>query len=155
MRFTLAQLRKLPMPHNYIEELDLSEELANFEDIISAKNAYVNGEIVEIGKDKYQVNMNINIELTLSSAISLKEVPFKIEVDCSEIYATNSEDDEDINLIVGQTIDTREAVITNVIINKPMRVVGEGEELDYENTDSSVDSEINNPFASLKDLLNK
>ena len=36
MRFTLAQLRKLSLPYRYEEELDLSEELAGFEDILSS-----------------------------------------------------------------------------------------------------------------------
>ena len=34
MRFTLAQLKKLSMPYNYSETLDLSSDLNGLEDII-------------------------------------------------------------------------------------------------------------------------
>ena len=56
MRFTLAQLRKLQMPHKFNEELDLSGDLDGFEDIIKANPCHVQGEIKERGVDTYLYN---------------------------------------------------------------------------------------------------
>lgn len=154
MRYTLAQLRKTKMPHFFEEELNLSEDLNGFEDIIGSKTAYVTGEINEVGIDEYLFKMNIQIDLVLQSAISLKEVEYHVDTDCEELYGLNSSLDEDINLIEGQTIDTKEAVITNIIINKPMRVVLAGEELKVESPELE-EKTVNSAFASLKDLLDK
>ena len=153
MRFTLAQLRKYPMPHKFNEVLDLSEELDGFEDIIKANPCYVEGEIKERGVDTYLVSFNFEIELIMEDSVSLKEISYIIEANAEEIYTT---DDliEDGFLIDGQTVDTKEAVLTNVLIAKPMSyTVEEDYEFEQEDFEEEEEEYINPAFASLKDLL--
>ena len=153
MRFTLAQLRKISMPYSFDESLDLSEELDGHEDIISTGPCHVHTVIKERGIDTYLCIFNINIKLTLEDSVSLEEVPYLIETTAEEIFST-SDEIEDVFLIDGQTLDTKEAILTNILIAKPMSFTNEEFESDIE--EESIESEdeyINPAFASLKDLL--
>lgn len=154
MRFTLAQLRKLQMPYKVFEKLDLSADLDNFEDIIRTSNVEVNYEIRERGLDTYLVTFNFKVELIMQCSISLKEVSVTIEENAEELFSTD-DSLEDVFLIEGQTLDTYEAVLTNVLINKPMTVVAEGVdfESDEEPEEDTQEEKINPAFAKLKDLL--
>ena len=154
MRLTLAQLRKLAMPYRCSEELDLKEDLVDFEDIINTSNVHVEYEIRERGIDTYLVEFKYEITLTMQCSITLNEVDYVISEEASEIFTTDSEM-EDVFLIEGQTLDTKEAVLTNVLINKPMTVSTEGVEFisDEEPTEDIEEEKINPAFAGLKDLL--
>ena len=154
MRFTLAQLRKLRMPYHFTEELDLSDELNDFEDIISVENCIVNGEIRERGIDTYMIKFEIISDLIMRCAVTLEEVPYRIETIAEEVFS-NDETLEDAFPIEGQTVDTKEAVLTNILIAKPMTIVAEGVEFESdEDYEEEVEEEKINPaFASLKDLL--
>ena len=153
MRFALAQLRKLSLPYELSEDLDLSDELDGYEDIISSKPAHINYTITELSLDKYLVHMEIEIELVLESAISLKHLNKSISCASDEIYMQNPSEDEDINPFIGQTLDTKEAVITNILCEKPMRSIIEGEEFESDEEEDSNEEKVNPAFASLADLL--
>lgn len=156
MRLALAQLRKLSMPYHTSEDLDLSEELNGYEDIISSNNAHINYDISYLSEDRYLVKMDISIDFVVESAISLKHLNKSISCKSDEIYAMNPSEDEDVNSFVGQTLDTKEAVITCILCEKPMRSVGEDEYFESDDIDSEdEDGEINSAFASLADLLKK
>ncbi len=155
MRFTLAQLRKLRMPYSFNEELNLESELVGFEDILTAGMVNVIGVVNEIGKDKYSVEMDISVDLTLESAISLEPIPYSIETKTEEVYSVEDDDTVgDVSIIVGQTLDTVEAVVTSILIAKPMRMTKDDEEfISDEVIEEEVEEKVNPAFASLKDLL--
>lgn len=154
MRFTLAQIRKLQMPYRFEEELDLSEDLDGFEDIISVQPCKVTAEIKERGVDTYLFQFHISMDLEMECAITLQGVPYHIETSADEIF-TVDDSIEDAFLIEGQTIDTKEAILTNVLIAKPMTIVAEG--VDFESDEEPEIEQkaesVNPAFASLKDLL--
>lgn len=154
MRIAIAQLRKMKLPYSYEEELDLKEELDGFEDIIESSICKIRGVISSISLDRYLVKMDISIDLTIESAISLKPIIKNISFSCEEIYDRDSQEDEDINLIVGQTLDTKEAIITQILCNKPMRTIGEDEIFEDDNIIEDLEEDDINPaFASLRDFL--
>ncbi len=152
MRLTLAQLRKLPMPYHCHECLNLKEQLEHFEDIISVSDAVIDYEIKERGIDAYLVQFHFEIDLILECAVTLKEVPYHIAADAEELFTTD-ESDEEAFMISNQTLDTTEAVVTNILIQKPMKVVAEGVEFENDEEDDEPDDGINPAFAKLKDLL--
>lgn len=151
MRFTLAQLRKFSMPYSFDESLDLSNELDGFEDIISSKPCEVHTVIKERGIDTYLCTFNIRIEVVMEDSVSLKEVPYTIETTAEEVFSTDDSID-DVFLIDGQTLDTKEAILTNILVNKPMSLTNEEFESDIEEEEPE-ERKINPAFASLKDLL--
>ena len=155
MKLTLAQLRKLQMPYRYSEELDLKEELVDFEDIIDTSLVHVDYEIRERGIDTYLVEFKYEVTLTMQCSITLNEVEYVISEEGSEIFSTTDEV-EDVFLIEGQTLDTKEAILTNLLINKPMTVSTEGAEFisdEEPEVEEFEEEQINPAFAGLKNLL--
>ncbi len=151
MKLTLAQLRKLPMPYSFREEMDLSEDLLGFEDICSVSSCQIKGKIKERGIETYAVEMEIHIQIGVKCAITLKEVPVHIETTAEELFSTDPSL-EDAFAIHGQTLDTKEAVLMNILIAKPMKVVAEDATFEPEKEDSEQE-QINPAFASLKHFL--
>ena len=91
----------------------------------------------------------------MEDSISLKEIPYLIETTAEEIFSTDASM-EDVFVIDGITIDTKEAILTNILINKPMSVTNEEFESDFdedEDVEEVSEEYINPAFASLKDLL--
>ena len=150
MKFTLAQLRNKKFPFTYEEELDLKEDLLGFEDVLDASMCHIKTTIHERGEETYLCNFNINIDLTLKDSISLEEVPYKIETSAEEIFSTDKEI-EDAIMIEGITLDTKEAILTAILIAKPMSYSKETFEDDIE--EEVEEEKINPAFAGLKDLL--
>lgn len=152
MRMTLAQLRKVSMPYHITEELDLSNELAGFEDVRSVKPVKVNYTICERGIDTYYVAFSFEVELVMECSVTLQDVPYIIKDFAEEIFTTD-DSIEDAFIIDEQTLDTKEAVLTNILINKPMSVVADGVDFEDEITEKEESDNINPAFAKLKDLL--
>ena len=152
MRFTLAQLNKLQLPYEFIDDVDLKDDLIGLEGILDIKSLNVKGKIKSEFNGIYKIGFNLQCILVLECAISLKPVEYEIETSFDEEFSLNENDD--CFLINGQTLDTKEAIITNLLINKPVRVIADGESFDDED-DHFEDEETvsNNPFESLKDLL--
>ncbi len=150
MKFTLAQLRKLSFPYEYDETLDLSNELNGLEDILSSGLCKIHTAINLAGEEDYVLNFQIEIDLKVQDAISLKEIPLHLDITSKEVYSKDTERD-DCTVIEGLTLDTREAIIAAILENKPM--VSSNEEFEDEIVDEDEEEKINPAFASLKDLL--
>ncbi len=152
MKVTLAALNKLGFPYHFEEDLDLTEDLKGLEDILKVNNTNVKGSIFKINEDTYKVSFKVSSSLVLESSISLKEVLFNLDINFEEYFTTDI-NAEDAFVIEGQTLDTKEAVITNILINKPMSQSLADEE--FESAEEVVEEEpkVNEAFKSLKDLL--
>lgn len=151
MRLTLAQLHKLAMPYHCTEELDISDELTGFEDIRSMSKVIVEYDIHERGLDTYFITFRFKVDLIMQCAITLQDVPYTISAEAEEIFTTDDTIEEAF-IITGQTLETKEAVVTNVLIQKPMTVYAEGISFEDEGSIEEEDT-INPAFAKLKDLL--
>ncbi|MCR5786372.1 MAG: hypothetical protein K6G28_01565 [Acholeplasmatales bacterium] len=156
MKYTVFQLRKLKMPFELEEEFDFSNDLNGFEDIISASKANVVERISQITDDTWTVDADIKIELILQSAISLKEIPYKVETNASFEYTLdkNLADDSDAILVENNTIDTTDAILTEILCQKPMTSILEGEEFESDEV-KAPEEKVNPAFAGLADLLKK
>lgn len=152
MRFTLAQLNKLQLPYEFIDDVDLKDDLIGLEGILDIKSLNVKGKIKSEFNGIYKIGFDLQCVLVLECAISLKPVEYEIETSFDEEFSLNENDD--CFLINGQTLDTKEAIITNLLINKPVRVIADGESFDDEDDHfEEEETPSNNPFKSLKDLL--
>ena len=152
MRFTLAQLRKLQMHYSYEETLDLSAEINGLEDIVSVSPCVVKSTIKDRGDETYKVSFHINVNLVLEDSVTLKHFDYLIDVDAEEIFSSD-ESNEDAFVIDGITLDTKEAIVANILINKPMTTTSAEFESDEVEVEDSKEENINPAFASLKDLL--
>ena len=152
MKFTLAQLRKLSFPYEYHETLDLSDKLNGLEDILKSGPCDVYTAINLAGEDDYVLNFDIEIDIVVQDAVSLKEIPLHLDIKSKELYSTDK-DKDDCTIIEGLTLDTSEAIIASILENKPMTSTNEdfADEIDEED---EKEENVNPAFASLKDLLN-
>ena len=150
MRFTLAQLRKFNMPYEYDEQIDLKSDLVGIEDIVDSSICSVHSVIRDRGDGSFKINFKINLTLTLEDAVSLSHIEFPIDIDAEEIFS-DDESIEDAFLIEGITLDTKEAILANILINKPMTT--SNEDFNQEIDEEEPEEKINPAFASLKDLL--
>ena len=149
MQLTLAQLRKVTFPYIVDEEMDLTKELNDFEDIISISLVKVHSVIKERGIDTFAISFTIDCELTLEDSVSLDPVVYPVHTFAEEIFTTDSSL-EDVFLIDGITLNTKEAVITNILCEKPMSYTLCDFKSDPEPDEEKPD--INPAFAALKDL---
>ena len=152
MQLTLAQLRKVTFPYTVDEDLDLTKELNGFEDIISISLVHVHSVVRERGIDTYEISFHITCELTLEDSVSLEPIVYPVDTKADEIFTTDSEL-EDVFLIDGITLNTKEAVITNILCEKPMSYTLCEFESDPEPDMEEEKSDINPAFAALKDLM--
>ncbi len=153
MRYATSDLRKMQLPLTETSEIDFSSELIGLEDILSCSKANV---VETISKQDtfYKIDASININLIIESAISLKEVPYEINTNVTFLY-TNDKDDVsefDAILIENGMIDTYDAILTEILCNKPMTVCLPGEVF---TSDEEDNDNINPAFAGLADLLKK
>ena len=151
MQLTLAQLRKVTFPYTVEEDIDLTDVLNGFEDIISVSNVHVTSTIRERGIDTYHISFHIVCELTLEDSVSLEPVSYPIDTRAEEIF-TKDETLEDVFLIDGITLNTKEAILTNILCEKPMSYTLCEFESDPEPNEEEK-SDINPAFAALKDLI--
>ena len=152
MKFALAQLTKLSFPYEFEEELDLSLELDGFEDIISSSKAKVKSIINQYSQEEYLFDFDIDVDLVVEDSISLKPINLNIKTKGRELFSNNPER-EDAFEIIGNTLDTKEAIIMLILSEKPMSSTNEEFTDDNDSFDDEEDTTINPAFASLKDLL--
>ena len=152
MKFTIAQLRKLSMPYQFSEDIDLSSDLNGLEDILKVLSTHVTETIYNRGDDSYRIDFTIDCNLILSDSITLEEIEYPINAKASEVFSTD-EKEEDAFLIEGITLDTKEAIIANILCNKPMSITNYEDEISDVEEDNKEDDHVNPAFASLKDLL--
>ena len=95
--------------------------------------------------------IDIKCTLTLPCAITLDEVEYIIDLSVEEVFTSNKEDES--NNIEGITIDLFPVIWSNILLDKPMRVVSKNayDKVDFENTEFE-EEEKQNVFASLKKL---
>lgn len=152
MKWAVPELRRMNKPVVFDETLDLSNEIVGFNGVKKVSPIHVFGKGYEYEENHFLFSMKIEALLTLTCAITLEDIPYSISLDVEEIFGYDQEDDLDINLIDGQTIDLIPSILTNIIVNIPMRVVKDGA---VHNDDIEEKDEINPAFASLAEYFKK
>ena len=121
MKWSLQQLLKIQkFPYYFEETMDLSEEIEEIEDIYEIGPVNITGSINRLDDETYQFVYRIQVKLVLQCALTLDPVEYLFDEEYDEIYST-TEDDEYI-LIEKNTIDTRQMVWSNIIIDKPINI---------------------------------
>lgn len=151
MKWTTHELIKLVNTNNEIDEVvDLSGYIENT-DIIRISPVEVTGDFEIYDAEEFAFYLDIRCTLTLPCALTLEEVEYPVDLSVEEVFTTYK--DEESNTIDGITIDLLPIIWSNILLDKPMRVVSENahEKVDFENTEFE-EEETTNVFASLKKL---
>ena len=150
MKWALAQLRKLEKPFTFEYDYDLMSSLVNKDDIIAVKKCHIIGKCYEVAYEEYMFELDINADLVMQCAISLLDVDVPLNLQTTVRFSYLGDDSSDDYPIIKDTIDLDTAVLSEIVLNIPYRVVKEG----YENTFSDEDDTeyVNPSFLALKEL---
>ncbi len=101
--------------------------------------------------EEFVFYLDIKCTLVLPCAVSLDEVEYLIDLSVEEVFTEHKSDDS--NIIEGITIDLLPIIWSNILLEKPMRVLSPNayDKVDFENTEFDED-ELENAFANLKKL---
>ena len=148
MKWTLGQLAKIEKPIVVNYELNLSDNLDKMPDVKAISMVKISGEGYELGFDEYVFSLDVKCELTMVCAISLEDVIYPLEFHTDEIFKTENNDGDDVNLVTN-IVDLDDVILSNIIMRIPMKVVKEG--ATYK--DEEKEEYINPAFADLKKYL--
>ena len=151
MKWAVAQLRKLKKPYSFEYDFDLMNALTNSGDVLECHACHIDGIMREYGVDEYQFDLHIELDLVMQCAVSLEPVDVSLDFDTTVRYSYDDDDSSDNYLILKETVDLDEAVLSEIILNIPYRVVKEGYE-DLYNEPIEEEKPVNSSFAILKDL---
>ena len=149
MKWTLGQLAKISKPIEVNYELNLTDYLDKMPDVRDISTVKINGMGYELGFDEYVFSLDIKCDLTMTCAISLEDVIYPLEFHTDEIFKTENNDGDDVNLVTN-IVDLDEVVLSNIIMRIPMKVVKEG--ITY-SEEENKEEYINPAFADLKKYL--
>jgi uncharacterized metal-binding protein YceD (DUF177 family) len=155
LKWTIQELIKKAKNDNLIEErIDLRNLLRpEFEDLVDILETDVDGEYYYYQDENLFVfDLHIKTTLIMLCSITLEEVSVDLDFDSQLNFSVNYIDD-DTHVIEGITIDLKPYVFSEILIEKPMKVIAKGASRKY--NDESIEltneeKEENNPFAKLK-----
>lgn len=150
MKWTIQELIKLENINNeYSDVLDFSDKIEKT-DIIAISDVYVDGEFEIFDQEEFVFFTHVECTISMECALTLKPVEVKLSFDTEDVFSTF--EDENNYTIDGITVDLYPVLWSNILLEKPMRVISPGayDEFEYENTEFE-DDDINSAFAKLKD----
>ena len=155
LKWTIQELIKKAKNDNLIEaKIDLRNLLRpEFEDLVDILETDVDGEYYYYQDENLFVfDLHIKTTLIMLCSITLEEVSVDLDFDSQLNFSVNYIDD-DTHVIEGITIDLKPYVFSEILIEKPMKVIAKGAYKKY--NDESIEltneeKEENNPFAKLK-----
>ena len=149
MKWAIPQLRKLTKPFEFEYDFDLMNELVNKDDILDVLKCHIKGNCYEVSYDEYLFDLDIDTELKMVCSVSLLDVLVPLKFKTQVRFSYLIDDSSDDYPIIKDTINLDEAVLSEIVLNIPFKVVKEG----YEDEFSDIEEEKINPsFEALKDL---
>lgn len=151
MKWTIHELTKNQSQDNTFEAvLDFSDRI-NGSDILKISEVEISGDYEIYDNNEYVFFINIVCTLTMGCAITLDNVDVQLDFEVEEIFTANK--DDEFNMIEGITIDLLPIIWSNIILEKPMRVVSANAQHDFESDNIEIEA-VNDVFSKLKDFKN-
>lgn len=151
MKWAVPQIRKLAKPFSVDYDFDLKEHLSGFDDIVAVNKCHISGKCFETSYDEFLFDLDIELELVMICSVTLDEIIVPLDFDTQIRFSYNDDDSSDDYLITKDTVNLDEAVLSEIVLNLPLKVVKEG----YENVfsgEEEIEEEINPGLQALKDL---
>jgi uncharacterized metal-binding protein YceD (DUF177 family) len=155
LKWTIHELIKKAKNDNIIEgKLDLrpymKPDLIDFVDIL---DTFIMGDFhYNENEELFVFNIQIKTTIIMLCAISLEEIPVEVSFS-SELNFSKKYFDDNTHLIDGITIDLKPYIFSEILIEKPMRIISSKAYEEYhESLEKLSDVELmeNSPFAKLK-----
>jgi len=125
MKWSLQQLNRYSNEDLvFSTEFNFDDRISNVTSLISVSTVLVNGTCRCIGVDRYKFDLHIDATLELEDSWTLEPVPFKIDMDVTEVF-DRLDTDDDVRIIEKNTVDLTDVVWENILLSIPMRIVKE------------------------------
>lgn len=122
MKWSLQQLyRYFNEPLKFEGEVNYSEYAKNVGDILRMDDVHYSGTCKVSGNDRFIFDLNIKATLYLEDAWTLDEVEFKIDIDVTEIFSKDI-NEEEARYIEKNTVDLYDVIWENVLLEKPISI---------------------------------
>jgi len=154
MKWTIHELIRIYNQDNTFEgDIDFSDWIEKT-DIIRISKCHVEGDFEIYNNDEYVFYMDIVCTLTLPCAITLQEVDYEIDISVEETLSTVK--NEDFHIIEGITVDLLPIIWSNIVLEKPMRILSENayDNFSENNIELEADENEKNAFSKLKNFKN-
>ncbi len=148
MKWTIAYLKKNVTSNN---EFDLNLDLSSYiedTDIVKISDVLVVGDYEIYDDVDFSFYFDVSCTITMNCAITLEEVDVLIKFEVEELLSTEKK--EDYLLIDGITVDISSLIWSNILLEKPYRVVKEG--ASFEESDDEPTKTMNNVFSNIEDF---
>lgn len=118
----------LDLKLNKIKEINI-DDIVNIDksfyentDIRSISDVKIKGKIIYHGEDLFELLLNIDCDLILPCSITLDDVKRHVNINISEDLSENSEEN---NKIINNSIDLIPIIWQNIILEVPLKVIGD------------------------------
>ena len=126
MKWSVAQLKKLTVnPYKFSTEFDFSEEAKTIEDILNIGITLVEGTITREDDDLFKCQYHLMVKLTLTCALTLEPVEYSMDINQEDLIGYANQDNDDVIEIINNTVNLRNIIWDNILVNIPIRVVRE------------------------------
>ncbi len=126
MKWSVAQLKKLTVnPYQFSTEFDFSEEAKTIEDILNIGVTLVKGTITREDDDIFKFNYHLQVNLTLACSLTLDPVDYLMDISQEDLIGYADDNNDDVIEIINNTIDLRNIIWDNILVNIPIRIVRE------------------------------
>ncbi len=155
LKWTIHELIKKATNDNEINEsLDLRKYLRDdFIDLVDILETSVTGNFTYHEIDElFAFNLKIQTTLIMLCSITLKEIPVNLEF-YSQLNFSIEFIDDDTHVIEGITIDLEPYIFSEILVEKPMKIVSrDAYDKYHEELEELSEEELieNSPFARLK-----
>ena len=152
MKWAIPQLRKLAKPFDFEYDFDLFNELQVKNDIKEVKKCHVKGVCYEVSYDEYLFDLNVDLELVMVCSVSLLDVLVPLQFNTKVRFTNSIDDSSDDYLITKDTINLDEALLSEIVLELPLKVVKEGYENEFLEVEEETEEEIDPRLKALKEL---
>jgi uncharacterized protein len=155
LKWTIHELKKKVYSENDIDQvIDLKAFITeDFNDLVDISPTTVSGYFDYIKEeDVFAFYLRIKTTLTMLCSLTLKEVKVPLDFNV-DLYFSETADEDDIHKIDSITIDLEPYIFSEIITEKPMKVISEDAYDQYHEEIETLDEEeivSNSPFAKLK-----
>ena len=149
---------------NINDEIEIDKSYIENSDIKDISKIKVSGKIIQ-SHDNFELQLNIKCTLILTCSISLKDVPYTIDISVNETIGESNDsiDIEENNKIINNTIDLIPIIWQNIILEVPLKVISpdvkeenlSGNGWRFVTDEEVLDKDIDPRLEKLKDFLNE
>ena len=123
MKWSLQQLNRYSNEDLVFSgEFNFNEFVGQVNGLLSITDVNVEGRCRCIDIDRYKFDLHITALLELEDSWTLEPVSYKVDLEVTEVF-DKAETDDDVRLIEKNTVDLKEVVWENILLEIPMRIV--------------------------------